>query len=75
MTQKRVLQRVSYILDNPSFVNAAMSIFTRANKSNLFILPSWKGDKKESSETERDIRSLVKLSIVNWIDIPEIADL
>ena len=75
MTQKRVLHRVSYILENPSFVSAAMNIFTRANKSNLFILPSWKSDKKEVSETERDIRSLVKLSIVNWIDIPEIVDL
>lgn len=51
MTQKRVLQRVNFILENPSFVNAAMNIFTKANKSNLFILPSWQGDKKESYET------------------------
>jgi len=75
MNQKRILQRASYILENPSFVNAAMNVFTRANKSNLFILPSWKGDKKEANEIERDIRGLVKVSIVNWIDIPEITDL
>ena len=43
LTKKRVLQKVAYILENPSFTNIAMNTFNRANKSNLFLLPYWKG--------------------------------
>jgi hypothetical protein len=75
MYQKRVLQRVGYILDSPSFTSAAMNTFVRANKSNLFLLPYWKGEKREGGEFERDIRGLVRSAVAGWLEIPDVMDL
>lgn len=48
--QKKVLMRVNHMLENSSFTNNMTNILNRATKSNLFIFPYWKGDKKDSIE-------------------------
>lgn len=52
-----------------------MATLSRISKSNLFIFPYWKGEKRDQGDIEREIRSLIKGSVVNWIEIPELADL
>jgi hypothetical protein len=50
MTQKKVLHRVGIILDNPGFTNASLGTLSRVTKSNLFIFPYWKGEKRDASD-------------------------
>ena len=50
MGQKRVLQRVNHILDTPGFTSLNATGLSRATKSNLFIFPYWKGEKREGGE-------------------------
>lgn len=52
-----------------------MSILTRVTKSNLFIFPYWKGENRDQVETEREMRSSIKASMSNWVEIPELIDL
>jgi hypothetical protein len=44
--QKRVLSKTTQILENASFTNSLMHTLTRVNKSNLMVLPFWKGEKR-----------------------------
>lgn len=67
LTQKRVLQRVAFILENPAFTSTTMATLTKVAKSNLFIFPYWKGEKRDQAEMERDIRLCIKSTSANWI--------
>ena len=63
------------ILDNPSFTSSMMATLSRMGKSNLFIFPYWKGEKRDQGDMEMEIRSCVKNSVVSWVEIPEIMDM
>lgn len=42
------------------------TMLSKATKSNVFIFPYWKGEKKDGGELERDYRICVKNSVNNW---------
>jgi hypothetical protein len=46
--QKKVLFKTTQILESPAFVNNLMNTLNRVNKSNLMVLPFWKGERRES---------------------------
>jgi len=60
--QKKVLFRTSQILESTSFTNNLMHTLSRVNKSNLMVLPFWKGEKREG-ESERDIKNVIRSAI------------
>ena len=64
--QKKVLFRVIQALDSPSFSNNLIHILSKVNKSNLLLMPNWKGERKDV-EIERDIRVNIKNTINAWI--------
>lgn len=43
---KKVLAKVSNILDNHNFTSSSINNLTKATKSNTFIFPYWKGEKR-----------------------------
>lgn len=49
VSQKRVMHRVAGILESHSFTSNNTAMLNRATKSNLFILPYWKADGKETN--------------------------
>ena len=66
INQKKVLNRVGGILENQNYTSNMMTYLNKATKSNLFIFPYWKGEKKEGNELEREFRLQIKSSTANW---------
>ena len=64
--QKKILAKVQHILENNNFTSYMSNILSRATKSNLFIFPYWKGDKKDGGELQRELRSQIKSTTSNW---------
>ena len=45
--QKKVLQKIGQILENPSFVNTLMYTLNKCNKTNMLVLPVFRTERRD----------------------------